>query len=146
MRWNRLAGAVAAMAVLGAGTAAAQGPGMGMRGQGGAMLAAPQIEELKTALHLDEEQEAKIKSLLTKYEADTKVPRETLQRTMQAMRDGSATETMRGESMGAMMVLREQNEELNKQIKALLREDQQKAFDDWLAARMPRRPGGGPPV
>lgn len=142
MRWTGVLGGMAVLAMLGSEALVAQGPGGGMRG---GMMAAPQLEELKTALTLDAEQEAKVKALLEKFEADTKGARETVQKNMQAMRDGTATDATRGENMAAMMVIREHNDQLNKQIRELLQPEQYAAFDAWLAARQARRPGGRPP-
>jgi hypothetical protein len=113
--------------------------------RGGGMLAVPQIDSLKAALGLDAEQEAKIKPLLAKFDSETQQARQTMQRNMQRMREGTATDETRGESMAAMTFIRERADSLYKQIRDLLRPDQHAAFDAWVASRQPRRPGGPPP-
>jgi Spy/CpxP family protein refolding chaperone len=138
---------VAALAA-GAGHLAAQ-----QGGQGGGMrrLAAPSIEELKTALNLAPDQQEKVGKIIAKWEADTKGARETLTKNFQAMQSGAGdVEALRTESMMAMGYLREQSEAMNTDIRALLTPDQSKAFDSWIAERMQRmrqgRPSGPPPA
>jgi Spy/CpxP family protein refolding chaperone len=121
---------------LGVGTASAQqGPPGGGRG----LMGGPQLEELTKALNLDAGQHAKVKAMVDKFQADTKGARETLMKNFQSMRDGSGNaDALREENMGAMFVVRDGMDQLNKSIRGVLSPEQQKAFDQWLAERRQR--------
>ena len=121
---------------LGAGALdAQQGPPAG----GGGRMIGPSVEELTKVLHLSAGQQTKSRVLIDKFLADTKGARETLMKNFQAMRDGSGDpNALREENMAAMFVVREGNDQLNKDIRAGLNADQQKAFDQWLAERRDR--------
>lgn len=116
-----------------------QGQGGG-RGRG--MMMGPAIEELKERLKLDSTQVEKIKPLLQKFLADTKGARETVQANMQAVRNGETTrDAVQAENQAAMMVIRDNRDALNREIRAVLTPQQQKEFDLWLkeqAERMQR--------
>jgi Spy/CpxP family protein refolding chaperone len=137
------------MLALGAGAAhlaAQQGQGAGAPRR----LAAPSVEELKTALSLNPDQADKAGKIITKWEGETREAREVLTRNFQAMQAGGDVEALRGESMMAMQYVRERSEEMNNQIRGILTPEQNKAFDAWIAERAQRmrqgRPGGPPPA
>ena len=121
---------------LGAGALDAQ---QGPPGGGGGRMMGPSVEELAKVFSLDASQQTKVRALIDKYLADTKGARESLMKNFQAMRDGSGDpDALREENMAAMFVVREGNEQLNKDIRAGLKPDQQKAFAQWLAERRER--------
>jgi Spy/CpxP family protein refolding chaperone len=136
-----------AMLAAGAGHLAAQ------QSQGGGMqrrLAAPTLEELKTALNLNPDQSDKVGKILAKWDEETKGAREILTANFQAMQSGGDVEALRAESMMAIQHIRERSEEMNTQIRGVLTPDQSKAFDAFIAERMQRmrqgRPSGPPPA
>ena len=97
------------------------------------------LDELKQKLELDSAQEAKIKPMVAKFEEDTKGAREAIMANMQKVRNGETTrEAVQVENGMAMMVVREHMEGLTKQIRTVLRPDQIKVFDEWLAERARR--------
>jgi len=109
------------------------------QGQGPRRFGAPDIEELTTLLNLDAAQQGKIKPMLEKFGADTKGAREVMMANMQKVRNGETTrEAVQPENAAAMMVVRDFAEGLNKDIRGVLRPDQAKAFDDYLAERARR--------
>ncbi len=133
--------------------AAAAGYLAAQQGQGGGAprrLAAPSIEELKTALSLSPDQSDKVGKVIAKWDGETKEAREVLTRNFQAMQAGGDVAALRGESMMAMQHLRERSEAMNAQIREVLSPEQAKAFDAWIAERAQRmrqgRPGGPPPA
>lgn len=111
-------------------------------GRGRGMMMGPAIEDLKERLKLDSAQVEKLKPLLQKFLADTKGARETVQANMQAVRNGETTrDAVQAENQAAMMVIRDNREALNQEIRAVLTPEQQKEFDVWLkeqAERMQR--------
>ena len=97
------------------------------------------LDELKQKLELDSAQEAKIAPMVTKFEADTKGAREAIMANMQKVRNGETTrEAVQVENGMAMMVVRDHMEGLTKEIRTVLRPDQIKVFDEWLAERARR--------
>jgi len=144
-------GSLAAVAVLVMAVAplAGQQGGPGRGGMGRA-LAGPNLEELTTRLNLTADQQAKVKAMVSKFEGDTKGVRETLTKNMQAIQSGAADPAaLREENMAAMMVLREDANKLNQDIRAVLTPEQQAEFDKYLEEQRARmrqgRPGGPPP-
>jgi len=116
----------------------------------GRALAGPNLEELTTRLNLTADQQAKVKAMVSKFEGDTKGVRETLTKNMQAIQSGAADPAaLREENMAAMMVLREDANKLNQDIRAVLTPEQQAEFDKYLEEQRARmrqgRPGGPPP-
>jgi len=108
------------------------------QGQGGRRFGMA-IEELTEKLQLDSAQQEKIRPMVTKFEADTKGARETMMGNMQKVRNGETTrEAVQVENGMAMMVVREHLDTLNKGIRGVLRPDQIKVFDEWLAERARR--------
>ena len=91
-----------------------------------------------TKLQLDSTRQEK-SSLIAKFEADTKGARETMMGNMQKVRNGETTrEAVQVETGMAMMVVREHLDTLTKSVRAVLRPDQIKVFDEWLAERARR--------
>ena len=117
-------------------------PAMGQEqggGRGRGMMMGPAIEDLKERLKLDSTQVEKIKPLLQKFLADTKGARETVQANMQAVRNGQTTrDAVQAENQAAMMVIRDNRDALNKEIRAVLTPEQQKEFDLWLKEQQER--------
>ena len=140
---------VGGLMLAGAPLAAQQGgPGGGGMGR---MMGTPNLEEVSAKLNLTADQQTKIKALITTFEANTKGVRETLMKNRQAVQSGAADPAaLREENMAAMMVLREDADKLNTDIKALLTPEQQVAYDQYLQEQRARmrqgRPGGPPPV
>jgi hypothetical protein len=123
---------LAALFVLSAGILSAQ------QGPGGRRFGMA-IEELTEKLQLDSTQQEKIRPLISKFEADTKGARETMMGNMQKVRNGETTrEAVQVENGMAMMVVREHLDTLTKSVRAVLRPDQIKVFDEWLAERARR--------
>ena len=138
--------AVVAGLVLAVAPVAAQGPGGGGMGR----MGVPNLEELTAKLSLTADQQTKIKTLITKFEADTKGVRETLAKNREAIQSGADPASLREENMAAMMVLREDAGKLNGDIRALLTPEQQGTYDQYLeeqrAGMRQGRPGGPPPA
>ena len=97
------------------------------------------LDELKQKLELDSAQEAKIKPMVAKFEEDTKGAREAIMANMQKVRNGETTrDAVQVENGMAMMVVQDHMEGLTKEIRTVLRPDQIKIFDEWLAERARR--------
>lgn len=109
------------------------------QGQGPRRFGGPNIEELTATLNLDSAQQEKIRPMLDRFAADTKGAREVMMGNMQKVRNGETTrEAVQAENAAAMMVVRDYAEGLNKEIRAVLRPDQVKLFDEYLAERARR--------
>jgi Spy/CpxP family protein refolding chaperone len=139
--------AVVAGLVLAVAPVTAQGgPGGGGMGR----MGVPNLEELTAKMSLTADQQTKIKTLITKFEADTKGVRETLAKNRQAVQSGADPASFREENMAAMMVLREDAGKLNSDIRGLLTPEQQGTYDQYLEEQRARmrqgRPGGPPPA
>lgn len=137
---------VAALAS-GAGHLAAQ---QGQGGRAPRRMAAPSLEELKTALNLSPDQSDKVGKIIATWDGETKGAREILTRNFQAMQAGGDVDALRGESMMAIQYVRERSEAMNTRIREVLSPEQNKVFDAWIAERAQRlrqgRPGGPPPA
>ena len=97
------------------------------------------IEDLTEKLQLDSTQQERIRPLIGKFEADTRGARETMMGNMQKVRNGETTrEAVQVENGMAMMVVREHLDTLTKRVRGVLRPDQIKLFDEWLAERARR--------
>lgn len=133
--------ALALMALaLGAAPLAAQ-QGGGMRGGGMMMGAAPDVEQLTTALALTPEQVTKAKMLVATLDSTVKPTRDWVQAQMQtggmaAMRDNPT-------ARDSMMKMRTARTMFDAEFKKLLTPEQVTKYDAWLAEQRPRRPMGG---
>ena len=131
----RILTVISALSLLAFPLAAQQGQGQG----GGARRFGAALEELQEKLQLDSAQKAKIQPMVAKFEADTKGARETMRANMEKVRNGQATrEEVQAESGMAMMVIGESMNGLMKDIRPVLRPDQVKTLDDWVAERQRR--------
>jgi hypothetical protein len=124
-------------------------PLTGQQGQGGGPRRfGMALEELQEKLQLDSAQKAKIRPMVAKFEADTKGAREAMRANMEKVRNGQASrEEVQAENGMAMMVVTESMSALMKDIRPVLRPDQVKTLDEWIAERQRRmsemrRPAG----
>jgi hypothetical protein len=124
---------ISALALLVSPLAAQQGQPAGPRRFGMA------LEELQEKLQLDSAQKARIQPMVAKFEADTKGARESMRANMEKVRNGQATrEEVQAENGMAMMVVAESMNALMKDVRPVLRADQLKTLDDWIAERQRR--------
>ncbi|MBS1241321.1 MAG: motif family protein [Gemmatimonadetes bacterium] len=138
---------VVGLTMAGASLAAQQG-GPGASGMG--RMGLPNLEELSARLNLTADQQTRVKALITRFESDTKGVRETLMKNRQAVQSGADPASFRDENMAAMMLLREDANKLNVDVRALLTPQQQVTYDQYLEEQRARmrqgRPGGPPPT
>jgi hypothetical protein len=124
---------ISALALLVSPLAAQQGQAGGPRRFGMA------LEELQEKLQLDSAQKARIQPMVAKFEADTKGARESMRANMEKVRNGQATrEEVQAENGMAMMVVAESMNALMKDVRPVLRADQLKTLDEWIAERQRR--------
>lgn len=129
----RISTLISALVLLVSPLAAQQGQGGGPRRFGMA------LDELQEKLQLDSAQKARIQPMVAKFEADTKGAREAMRANMAKVRNGQATrEDVQAENGMAMMVVAESMSALMKDIRPVLRPDQVKTLDEWIAERQRR--------
>lgn len=142
-----------------AGGAQAQGGAGAVAERMNAMLRGPDVEELRRELQLDDAQHATVRALADTFRAESAAEREAvragMQRTMAARQAGVGADSLaalREANRGNVLSLQQRTQAFEERLRAVLRPEQQEAFDRWRAARRPRGrgmmggPEGGPPA
>lgn len=115
---------------------AAQGGGMGSRGNPMAMLSVPTVDTLTRQLGLSADQQGKVKALVAAYDSTTATDRAAVSKVMAA----GDMQALRGNP--ALGKLREARSAFVAALKDVLTAAQATKYDELYPSRMGRRPRG----